>query len=432
MTKKIYAWPFGRIRLKQRGHLPIVRIPQKKASPLAWTIVHPGGSVVYPLCTLFFMEVAISLLIGMIIGAGIAFFYFRSRQRLDPAIIQQITAQTISIAESKFSDSLKLGEKDLDNKKGLIDQTLVQMKQELGKVENLMQELEKDRHEKFGALATRLNEAGRVTKDLMDTTQSLRQALSGTKSRGQWGERMAEDVLRLAGFIEGVNYIKQTKQQTASSLPDFTFMLPQDLKVNMDVKFPFNNYEAYINAETEIEKEQYKAQFLKDVRARVKELKDRAYINPNENTVDYVLLFIPNEQVYCFIQEMDRSIIDEALKAKTILCSPMTLYAVLAVIRQSIDNFAMEKKSGEMLSLFGSFKEQWVRFKDQMEKVGKQLGTVNESYHELVGTRERQLERPLQKIDELRTERGIGIADPAISASINTKDYVDVTSPSLL
>ena len=28
---------------------------------------------------------------------------------------------------------------------------------------------------------------------------------------GQWGERMAEDVLRLAGFVENVNYVKQTQ-----------------------------------------------------------------------------------------------------------------------------------------------------------------------------------------------------------------------------
>ena len=30
------------------------------------------------------------------------------------------------------------------------------------------------------------------------------------QARGQWGERMADDVLRLAGFVEGVNYRKQT------------------------------------------------------------------------------------------------------------------------------------------------------------------------------------------------------------------------------
>ena len=27
--------------------------------------------------------------------------------------------------------------------------------------------------------------------------------------RGQWGERMAEDIIRYAGLIENVNYLKQ-------------------------------------------------------------------------------------------------------------------------------------------------------------------------------------------------------------------------------
>ena len=51
--------------------------------------------------------------------------------------------------------------------------------------------------------------SGPQVQDLTETTQSLREALSSTKARGQWGERMAEDVLRLAGFVEGVNYRKQ-------------------------------------------------------------------------------------------------------------------------------------------------------------------------------------------------------------------------------
>jgi hypothetical protein len=78
-------------------------------------------------------------------------------------------------------------------------------------VEKLMYALEKDRENKFGELGERLNKAANVTKELMETTQDLRQALSGTKSRGNWGERMAEDVLKLAGLIEGINYQKQKK-----------------------------------------------------------------------------------------------------------------------------------------------------------------------------------------------------------------------------
>ena len=65
--------------------------------------------------------------------------------------------------------------------------------------------------------AAQLKEA-QVTQALSTSTQSLREALANPKARGQWGERMAEDVLRLAGFIEHVNYEKQTAVEGTRAL----------------------------------------------------------------------------------------------------------------------------------------------------------------------------------------------------------------------
>ncbi len=50
---------------------------------------------------------------------------------------------------------------------------------------------------------------GEQTASLTSTAGSLWEALVNSRVRGQWGERMAEDVLRLIGFVEGVNYQKQ-------------------------------------------------------------------------------------------------------------------------------------------------------------------------------------------------------------------------------
>jgi len=119
------------------------------------------------------------------------------------------------------------------------------------------------------------------------------------------------------------------------------------------------------------------------------------------------LLFIPNEQIFSFINETDRSIVDEAMEGKTILCSPLSLYAILAVIRQSIDSFRLESKSREMLSLFGTFRQQWEKFKEQMETVKTRFESVHKGYEELIGTRERQLEKPLEKIEQLRMDQNI-------------------------
>ena len=211
------------------------------------------------------------------------------------------TGEFLKLAKSRLDSEREVTFRELDAKKGLIDEQLNGMSGELEKVSRLIKELEKDRIEKFGELAGQLSATKEQTEALLQTTSTLREALASTKVRGQWGERMAEDVLRLVGFIENVNYLKQKTLQGVGTRPDFTFLLPRNLKLNMDVKFPLDNYMKFLEANSEVEKIKFLNDFLRDVRERIKEVTTRDYINPEQNTLDYVLLFIPNEQVYAFI-----------------------------------------------------------------------------------------------------------------------------------
>ena len=295
----------------------------------------------------------------------------------------------------------------LDNKKNLIDQQLAKMSGELGKVTDLVSELEKDREAKFGQLSNALENTNKQTASLLQTTGTLREALANSRARGQWGERMAEDVLRLAGFVENLNFVKQRAIEGTGSKPDFTFLMPKGLKLNMDVKFPYDNYIRFLDSKTDQEKEKSKADFFRDIKAKLKEVTSRDYINPGQNTVDYVLLFVPNEQIFSFIHEEDPSVLDTGLKNNVIFCSPITLFAVLAVIRQAVDNFSLEQTSNEILSLLGSFKNQWIKFMQKFETLGKRLDDAQKEYQALTTTRKTQLERPLNKSETLRAQKGL-------------------------
>lgn len=324
--------------------------------------------------------------------------------------LRKSTDEFLKLAGETVSNQTRKNQEQLEHKKELIDETLKSMKQDLGKVESIMQKIENERKQSFGELASQLKLSAEQTRRLQETTNQLNTALSNSQVRGQWGERMAEDVLRLAGFVEGINYLKQASVQSVSSRPDFTFLLPHDLRVNMDVKFPLNNYLAYLQAENDTERENFKSQFLRDVRNRVKEVTSRDYINPAENTVDYVIVFIPNEQVYAFINENDKTLMDDALKSKVILSSPVTLYAILAIIRQAVDNFNLERTASEILSLLGEFNKQWDMFKDGMDKMGKKLDDAKNEFQKLISTRSNKLEKPLQKIDTIR-QRDFSLPD---------------------
>lgn len=282
---------------------------------------------------------------------------------------------------------------------------LGEMTAELRRVNALVAAMQGERAEQQGRLEAGLRQTFEASRALNDTTQSLRQALAGSRSRGQWGERMADDVLRLAGFVEGVNYRKQ-QALAGGTIPDFTFLLPRDRVLHMDVKFPLDNYLRHLEAESPRDAEAYRSAFLKDMRARVRELSGRAYIDA-DTTVDAVLLFIPNESIYGFIHQHDPALVDAALGQKVVLCSPFTLFAVLAVVRQSVDLFMVERAGDEILQSLAAFTGQWDKFSDAIDLVGRRFDSTQKAFDELAGPRRRQLQRAVDQVDALRAQRGL-------------------------
>ena len=303
----------------------------------------------------------------------------------------------LKLAESKFSDLVGKSGEQLGKKKELIDSTLKEMKSDL-----------KSLSDNTIALKSQMEESRKSVGELSDTTSQLRQILSSSQARGQWGERMVKDILDFIGLVEGINYTEQSQVADGTERPDFTFFLPDDKTLNMDVKFPLASYERYINSELEEEQEGHKKDFLRDVKIHIKAIAGRAYINPAEGTLDYVLMFIPNESIYGFINQEDTQLIDYALGKKVLLCSPLTLYAMLSLIYQATRNFAMEEKATEVMNLLNSFRLQWDKYVEVMDKMGRSLDTAKKDYDTMVGTRKNQLEKPLSKIEEITSGGEVG------------------------
>ena len=178
----------------------------------------------------------------------------------------------------------------------------------------------------------------------------------------------------------------------------------------MDVKFPMAGYLRYLDADTDAERQAHRAAFLRDVRARVRELAKRDYANESaRQSVDYVLMFLPNEQLTGFIHESDPTLIDDAMGQRVVMCSPLTLFAFLGVIRQAYDNFVIEQTSDQILALIGKFGQQWQKYSAQMDKVKASFERLDRQFDELAGTRRRQLEKPLQQLEDVRRERNLPI-----------------------
>lgn len=363
------------------------------------------------------MEIMVWILVGLVVVLLIAVILLARRpsQSMD---VKQVADYVIGLAQQQLKMVTQEGKSDLDSKKQLIDQQLQSVSNELGKVKDMLQKVENERATSFTALAEQIKKVGERAVELTAATSTLREALASPQSRGQWGERIADDILRLAGFIEGVNYARQLGVEGGTARPDYVFYLPKGLCLNMDCKFPLNNYMKSLETNNDTERNGYEQAFLRDVRNRIKEIANRDYINPEGGTLTFVILFIPNESIYSFIHKTDPSLLDYAIKNNVVCCSPFTLFAVLAIIRQAVDNFAVQKESNEILMQLGRFKSEWDKFMDLFDKLGQRIYKLQSTYEELVGARRRKLERPLERLDYLRQGRGLEIVGEVISEEV--------------
>ena len=250
---------------------------------------------------------------------------------------------------------------------------------------------------------------GKAVEALSKRTDNLNEILSNSQKRGQWGERVVEDMLRAAGFIENVNYTKQDIN-AAGGKPDYKFMMPPNRVLFMDVKFPLDKYALHFSAETDALRSQAKAEFVKAVRGHVDALAKRDYVNnAKEEAVDYVLMFLPNESISSFVHEADPTLIDYALSKQVVLCSPLALYAFLVVIRQATDSFHTEQTAASIMQQINKFDKEWSNYVKAVDEVKSTFDKFAGKLDDIAtdGTRFKKLGVPIRAIEKMRTKQGI-------------------------
>jgi len=311
--------------------------------------------------------------------------------------------ETIKMAAEKIAVS---GGEQLGARAEVIDTTLKtfvgQMGQRLDALSTELQQLRQINN-------TQYDNVGKAVEALARRTDNLSEILSSSQKRGQWGERVVEDMLRAVGFIEGVNYSKQDVN-TVGGRPDYKFLMPPDRVLFMDVKFPLDRYADHFNADNDALRQQAKVEFVKAVKGHVDALARRDYtLNAKEEALDYVLMFLPNESISGFVHEADPGMIDYALAKKVVLCSPLALYSFLSVIRQATDSFHTEQTAASIMQQIAKFNKEWQNYvkavdevKDVFQKLTDKVDSIGTD-----GTRFKKLNVPIKAIEKMRTKQGI-------------------------
>ena len=360
-----------------------------------------------------------ALVIATLTAIGFALAWDRQR-RAEPAVDPEaMLERLLGVADRTFRAHLATGKAQLEHQRAVIDQkwdgVTTKVSDELLELRRLFAEMQKERVAQHAGLTENLRNAAEQQDLLLRSTRRLNDILVNRQARGQWGERMADDILRAAGMVEGVNYRKQ-RTTAAGTRPDFTFLLPDGQMLHMDVKFPLEAYARHVEAGSDLERRKALRDFGAAVLGHVRALASREAYMDSVTTVGYVLMFVPNDGVYAFIHEHHRNVFDVALESRVVICSPATLFAMLALVRQAMDTLAMERSSREILDHLARFTDQWQKYVDKFDLVGRHLGRLNSAFDDLSSTRRNQLERQLDRIEELKNRSGRQALDDATDA----------------
>lgn len=302
------------------------------------------------------------------------------------------TATRQSLAVERRLDAARLA-----TERAELDARLASVVGQLERLGGLVRELERDREAKLAAVERQLQAAAERAQELASSTRKLAETLGQARLRGQWGERLAEDLLRAAGLVEGVSWRRQ-QAIGGGRRPDITFFLPDGSLLHLDVKFPFDNWLKAQEATSEAERRRLQAAFLRDVRAAIAEVASRAYVDPAGGTLEVALLFVPNEPLAASLWSLDPGLVDEALAKGVVLVSPASLFAVLAVLRRAVEAFRLDAARRELAGEAAALRAARAEFEAELERLGRRLEEALRAFRTVQAVRQDKLDRHLDRL----------------------------------
>lgn len=365
------------------------------------------------------MELVIALIGGILLGIGIFYFFFKNTHKqkeeisetisqklteILPSVLDQANESLIRMADQKLGAESSKSRIDLENKRAEIERLVKQIQEDLKESKKELEASEKDRISSFSALKNSLDEYKKITEQLSVSTENLKKVLSNNQMRGQFGEQVADDLLKMAGFVVGQTYTRQESENGAR--PDFTVYLPDKTKINIDAKFPYASLQRMTETDDVDAKKRYMKQFESDIKEKIKQVTTREYISVEDGTVDFVILFIPNEMIFSFIYDKMPQIWEDAMSKKVILAGPFSFTAILRMVKQAYENFRVQENIFKIVGYIQAVEKEFDKFNEEFDKVGDRIEQLQKQYSEVSTTRVNQMRR---KMDLVKLEGGTAV-----------------------
>lgn len=332
------------------------------------------------------------LSIGIIVGLWVS-------QRRDQQHLGQLNQ---TLRESFSALSVEALERNAERQRDSLENTLKPLQETLERARKQIDEIEKERHTHYGRLTQQLQDAVTSQEQLRRETQTLSQALARPQVRGSYGEVTLRRIIELAGMTAHVDFVEQA-QQDSGRRPDVVVRLPENRVLPIDAKAPLQKYsDAYRESDPKRQKVLLQ-EFAGSVRAMVTDLSRKEYWAgfASENSLDFVVMFVPGDQFLNAALEQDPELMDYALQKKVLLATPSSLMAILRAVAYGWNQQKVAENAERIRDLGYQLCERVAVFSEHMAALGKSLGGSVGRFNQMVGSWESRVLPTTSKFRDL-------------------------------
>lgn len=334
------------------------------------------------------MEIAIIGLLGLLV-LGVLWLVFTVTGRESARELHALNARYDSLRaelQSSLASNLKLVASELNGVTGTVAEQLSsvtsQIQASTGQINQRMDSAARVVGEvkmSLGMISKAAEQIFEVGKDI----SGLQEILKAPKIRGGLGELFLGDLL--SQCLPSANYGLQYGFKDGSRVDAVVRF--KDVLVPIDSKFPLENFRRIFSGVSDEEKKAAKRKFVSDCKKHIDAIAS-SYIRPEEGTLNFALMYIPAENVYYETVVKDEEFGDEkqlaayAFSKRVVPVSPNSFYAYLQTILLGLKGLEMDAVAREMISRVDGLRNDFERFMNEFDVLGRHIGNAKTKYEE--------------------------------------------------
>lgn len=236
-----------------------------------------------------------------------------------------------------------------------------------------------DVYKRLGSLEESSNKIFEVGREI----GKLQDVLRAPKARGNFGELMLADLL--GQVIPHDRFQLQYSFRNGARVDAVIFV--GNYLVSIDSKFPLENFQRLLLAQSPEEKKKIKREFNRDVKRHIDVISER-YIVQDEGTFDFALMYIPAENVHYEVIASEEDIEQQSLSAyalehRVIPVSPNSFYAYLQVILLGLRGLRLDQAAREISETLSKMQNDFKRISEDYSLLGAHLNHARGTYDKL-------------------------------------------------